>query len=85
MGISRKSNTKSIVGALIWVAAIVGISMLFLSRTEENSVMKRLNGYFGKQKRSVNLVSDRYQVIGFGDPVFLINGEEVTQVGMLLT
>ena len=81
MGISRKSNTKSIVGALIWVAAIVGISMLFLSRTEENSVMKRLNGYFGKQKRSVNLVSDRYQVIGFGDPVFLINGEEVTQVG----
>ena len=49
--------------------------MLLFSRTEESSVLKRLGGYFGKQKRSVELVSDEYQMIGIGDPIFLLGGE----------
>ena len=87
MGKPRKSNIKSIFGALIWAAAIVGVSMLLFSRTEESSVLKRLGGYFGKQKRSVELVSDEYQMIGIGDPIFLLGGEgegadaEAVQVG----
>lgn len=81
MGYPKKSETKSIVGALLWIAAIVGISMLFVSRMQENSVLKRLSGYFGKQTRSVELVSDQYQMLGFGDPVFLVDDEQATQIG----
>ena len=83
MGKPKKSNIKSIAGALIWVAAIIGISMLLFSSAEENSVLKRLSGYFGKQKRSVELVSDHYQMIGIGDPIFLLadEGKDAVQVG----
>lgn len=81
MGYPKKSHTKTIVGALIWIAAIVGVSMLVTFRTKDNSVLKRLGGYFTKQSRSVELVADQDQMLGFGDPIFLIDGEEATQVG----
>ena len=81
MGYPKKTHTKSIVGASIWIAAIVGISMLVLSKSKDNSVLKRLGGYFGKPTRTVELVADQYQMLGFGDPIFVIDGEEAIQIG----
>jgi len=81
MGFPKKSQTKTIVGGLIWIAAIVGVSTLLLSRMRDSSVLKRLSGYFGKPTKSVELVADRYQMLGFGDPIFLIEGDEATQIG----
>lgn len=81
MGYPKKFEIKPIAGALIWIAAIVAIAMLVTSGTANNSVVKRLAGYFGKPTRTVELVSDHYQMIGFGDPVFLFTDGKATQVG----
>ncbi|QEG22165.1 hypothetical protein [Mariniblastus fucicola] len=81
MAYPKKSETKTIVGALIWIAAIAALLLLVRSRLDDNAILKRLSGYFGKQKRSIELVSHQYEMLGFGDPIFLIDGETTTRVG----
>ena len=81
MAFPKKSETKTIVGALLWIAAIAGVFTLGYSSLSDHSVVKRISGYFGKQKRTVEVVSNNYQMIGFGDPVFLVTEDESTRVG----
>lgn len=81
MAFPKTPQTKAIVGALFWIAAIAGILLLGFSNVSDHSVVKRLRGYFGKQKRTVEVVSNSYQMLGFGDPVFLQTEGSTTQVG----
>ncbi len=81
MAFPRKSETKTVVGSLIWIAAIAAAAILIRTQITEDSLTDRLSGYFGKQRRSVEFFSPKYQVLGFGDPVFSISENEVTRVG----
>ena len=56
--------------------------MIFLrAALAGDSVFAKLNSYFGKQSRTVEIYSSTYQRIGFGDPVFLQSGGETVRVG----
>jgi len=81
MSFPRKSETKSIVGALIWVAAIAALAIFLRSALEGDSVFAKLKSYFGKQSRSVEVFSMQYQRLGFGDPVFLQVDGKTERVG----
>ena len=81
MAFPKKSKTKTIFGALIWICAITALTILIRSNVSENSIADRLSGYFGKQQQTIELVSSKYQMIGFGDPVFSISDNETTRVG----
>ena len=81
MAFPQKSETKTIVGSLIWVAAIAALAILIRTQVTEDSVVNRLSGYFGQQQRTVEFISPEYQLLGFGDPVFSIVDNEVTRVG----
>lgn len=81
MSFPRKSETKSIVGALIWIAAIASLGLLLRSSLKGDQVFAKLKSYFGKQSRTVELYSLEYQRMGFGDPVFLQTDDETIRVG----
>ena len=81
MAFPKKSKTKTIFGALIWICAITALTILIRSNVSENSIADRLSGYFGKQQQTIELVSSKYQMIGFGDPVFSISDNKTTRVG----
>lgn len=81
MPFPRKSETKTVIGALLWVLGIAALTILLRSNLQGNSVLSRVQSYFGKQTRSVELFSVGYQRIGFGDPVFLQTEDETVRVG----
>ena len=81
MAVPRKSETRSIIGALIWVAIIAALVIFLHAALAGDSVFAKLNSYFGKQSRTVEIYSSTYQRIGFGDPIFLQSGGETVRVG----
>jgi hypothetical protein len=81
MSFPRKSETKSIVGALIWIAAIGSLAIFLRSSLKGDQVFAKLKSYFGKQSRTVELYSNEYQRIGIGDPIFLQANGETVRVG----
>lgn len=81
MSFPRKSETKTIVGALIWIAALASLAIFLRSTLEGDRVFAKLKGYFGKQSRTVELYSLEYQRLGFGDPVFLQANGETVRIG----
>jgi len=61
MSFPGKTETKSIVGGLIWVLAIAGLILFCNSNLQDNSVLARMKSYFGNQTRSVELFSSVHQ------------------------
>ncbi len=83
MPFPQKSETKAIVGSLIWIAAIALLAIMIRTRLTENSIANRLSGYFGQQQRSMELISSDWQMLGFGDPVFLLTENQTIRVGKI--
>jgi hypothetical protein len=81
MAFPQKLETKTVVGSLIWIAAIAALAMLIRNQITEDSLTDRLSGYFGKQQRTVEFFSPENQMLGFGDPVFSIDENGVNRVG----
>ena len=81
MSFRGKSETKTIVGGLIWLLAIAALVIFLGPRKQVGSVANKLLSYFGNQTRTVELYSSNYQRVGVGDPLFLQAGDETIRVG----
>lgn len=81
MSFPGKTETKSIVGGLIWLLAIAGLIILFNSNLRNSSIFARMKSYFGNQSRAIELFSSDYQRIGVADPIFLQADGETVRVG----
>lgn len=77
----RKSKLKTIVGILFWVAAVSVAVYFGWSKFGEGTLLPRVSGYFGKRQHAVDLHSPTYQRLGFGDPIFVVDGQSATRVG----
>jgi hypothetical protein len=83
MAAAKKLKPKTIAGALVWIVAIGALTMLIRDRMAENSIGERLVGYFGKRPAEVELYSVDYQLLGFGDPIFVLEEDGARRVGKI--
>lgn len=81
MKTSRKSDLKTIAGVLFWTLAASVTVYFGRSSFEDNSLWPRASGYFSKPRQTVDLHSPNYQRLGFGDPIFIVDGSSVSRVG----
>jgi hypothetical protein len=78
---AHKNKLKIIVGVIAWLAVCIFAFAYGRSGTSGDSLLPRLAGYFGKQPKTVELYSNENHELGFGDPVFLVEGDDVIRVG----
>ena len=84
---NQTSHFKTIAGVLFWIVAVCCIFWTFAAGEKKEtdspafSVATQLGDYFGNPLRSVELWCPEYQVLAFGDPVFIEGQDNTVRVG----
>jgi len=87
--VNQPTNFKTIVGILFWIAVACGLAWTFASDRSKKAeaepaafpMATQLAEYFGRQPRNVELWSPEYQMLAFGDPIFLEGQENTIRIG----
>ena len=75
---------RAITGVLIWIGIVaVGIIGTRQSLTGAPDATRQIAAYIGKQRRTVELEFEDYQLVATGDPVFLPGLDNVAPIGVV--